>query len=114
MRTLEEWYELIGQLCSGTDYEVMYNKAKGSKAGVAIVPAGMSGPQRICVYPRKTKDPGLVLEMDIYDRLASLCELGTPNRVKGNRPHYTEVEEEKIIQVIRHFVGRMIERDNIS
>ena len=53
-------------MCIGTEYDAIINGAeKSNSIGVAIVPKGCNGPQRICIYPKKTVASGLVV---IFDR----------------------------------------------
>ena len=66
MKTIEEWYDILTQMTQNTEYEVIM-KANISKPVVAIVPRNFSTPQRVAVYPKKTKNPGLVFENDIFE-----------------------------------------------
>lgn len=106
MKTLEDWVVTLEELFADTEYDVMLNGGTKSKPGVAVVPKGCTTPQRICVYPKKTKGPGLVIEMDIYNVLASKGMLKNPNRIKGNRPHYNDLTDEIVIDAVKAFLMR--------
>lgn len=103
VRTLEEWFETLDTLLKGTEYKVINNNAKGSAAGVAIVPREKESPQRIAIYPKKTKGAGLVMEMDVYDKMKDIIPLDEPARIKGNRPHYNDQLDELILKVCELF-----------
>lgn len=104
MKTLEDWVLTLEELLVDTEYDVMLNGGSASKSGVAIVPKGYTTPQRICVYPKKTKGPGLVIEKDIYNKLANMGMLVHPDRIKSNRPHYNDLTDELIIEAIKAFI----------
>lgn len=103
-RTLEDWFVTLDTLLKDTEYKVIYNNAKGSAAGVAIVPRGKETPQRIAIYPKKTKGAGLVMEMDVYDKIKDIIPLQEPARIKSNRPHCNDQTDELILKVCELFV----------
>ena len=103
MRTIEEWYDILKELTDGTDYDVII-KTKICSPVVAIVPKMVDTPQRIAVYPKKTKCAGLVFEQDVF-QIPRVKELvGEPHRVKGNRPHYTDIPDQTILEVCKAFL----------
>ena len=55
MKTIEEWYDILTQMTKNTEYDVII-KANISKPVVAIVPRNFATPQRVAVYPKKTKN----------------------------------------------------------
>ena len=65
MRTIEEWYETLVELTRDTNYGVLI-KTEICSPVVAIVPKGYDTPQRIAIYPKKTKNSGLVFEYDVF------------------------------------------------
>ena len=103
MKTIENWYNLLLELTKNTEYDVLI-RAKNSNPVVAIVPKYFDTPQRIAIYPKKTKNAGLVIENDVFyiENIKKL--LGEPNRIKSNRPHYNDVEDEIIIEVCKNFL----------
>ena len=103
MRTIEEWYDTLVDLTENTDYEVLV-RAKISSPVVAIVPKGYDTPQRIAIYPKKTKGAGLVIENDIYQMQKIKDLLGEPRRIKGNRPHYNDIPDYTILEVCKTFL----------
>ena len=103
MRTIEEWYDTLVELTEGTDYDVIM-KTKISSPVVAIVPKMSEGPQRIAIYPKKTKNAGLVFENDVFQLPTVRDLLGEPNRIKGNRPHYNNISDHIIFDVCRAFL----------
>ena len=103
MRTIEEWYDTLMELTKSTGYDVLI-KAKISSPVVAIVPKHRDTPQRIAIYPKKTKNAGLVFENDVF-QIPRVKELmGEPNRIKGNRPHYTDISDWTILEVCKAFL----------
>ena len=103
MRTIEEWYDTLVELTRGTDYEVLI-KTKICSPVVAIVPKNFDTPQRVAIYPKKTKNAGLVFEYDVF-QIPRVKELmGEPNRIKGNRPHYTDIPDQTILEVCKAFL----------
>ena len=103
-RSLEEWLEDLSNLCNETKFEAIINGGKKNAAGIAVVPRGEKGPQRICIYPKKTKGAGLVLEMDIYKLAQKNCCLRECDRIKSNRPHFGDMTDEIIMDVCKMFV----------
>ena len=71
MRTIEEWYETLVELTRGTNYGVLI-KTEICSPVVAIVPKGYDTPQRIAIYPKKTKNSGLVFENDVFQIINDL------------------------------------------
>ena len=61
MKTIEEWYDILTQMTKNTEYKVIM-KANISNPVVAIVPRNFGTPQRVAVYPKKTKNAGLLLQ----------------------------------------------------
>ena len=103
MKTIEQWYDTLVELTRSTDYEVLI-KTKISSPVVAIVPKGADTPQRIAIYPKKTKNAGLVFEYDVF-QIPYVKELmGEPNRIKGNRPHYNDIPDQTILEVCKAFL----------
>ena len=103
MRSIEEWYNVLKEITQNTEYDVIIKK-NISNPVVAIVPKWYQTPQRIAVYPKKTKNPGLVLEEDIYSISTIQKIIGAPNRVHGNRPHFTNVSDDIIIAICEVFL----------
>jgi len=103
MKTIEDWNQILIQMTENTDYEVLM-KEKISSPVVAIVPKYLGTPQRIAIYPKKTQNPGLVIEKDVFEMSKIKELLGEPKRIKSNRPHYYDVEEQKIIDVCKIFL----------
>ena len=103
MRSIEEWYNVLKKITQNTEYDVIIKK-NISNPVVAIVPKWYQTPQRIAVYPKKTKNPGLVLEEDIYSISTIQKIIGAPNRVHGNRPHFTNVSDDIIIAICEVFL----------
>lgn len=103
MKTIEEWYDTLTEMTEDTDYEVII-KTSISKPVVAIVPKGFDAPQRIAIYPKKTKNPGLVFESDILRLPQIKYFMGDVKRIHGNRPHYNDVPEQTIIEVCNAFL----------
>ena len=90
-------------MTGNTDYEVLM-KEKISSLVVAIVPKYLGTPQRIAIYPKKTQNPGLVIEKDVYEMSKIQVLLGEPKRIKSNRPHYCDIPEQTIIKVCKIFL----------
>ena len=103
MKTIEEWYDTLTEMTEDTDYEVII-KTNICKPVVAIVPKGFDAPQRIAIYPKKTKNPGLVFENDIFLLPQIKGFMGDVKRIHGNRPHYNDVTEQTIIEVCNAFL----------
>ncbi len=104
MKTIRDWHDIMTKMTAGTKYEVL-TKEDITSPVVAIVPGGIGTPQRIAIYPKKTMNtPGLVIEADVFDLPGVEKLLGTPDRIKGNRPHYQNVSEETILEVCRIFL----------
>ena len=103
MRSIEEWYNVLIEITQNTEYDVIIKKNISSPV-VAIVPKWQESPQRIAVYPKKTKNPGLVLEEDIYSISKIQTILGEPNRIHSNRPHFTDVSDDIIIAICKIFL----------
>ena len=103
MKAIKEWYDTLKEMVSGTEYDVII-KENISHPVVAIVPANIKTPQRIGVYPKKTKDAGLVIEMDVYDLPEIQALLGDDYRPKSNRPHYNDVPDQVILEVCKIFL----------
>ena len=101
--TIEEWYNLLKNLSENTSYDVIMKK-KIQNPVVAIVPKWRDTPQRVAVYPRKTKNAGLVFENDVFQLPTVRDLLGEPNRIKGNRPHYNNISDQIIFDVCRAFL----------
>ena len=103
MRTIEEWYEILVELTRGTNYGVLI-KTEICSPVVAIVPKGYDTPQRIAIYPKKTKNSGLVFENDVF-QIPHVRELmGEPTRIKSNRPHYYDIPDHTILEVCKAFL----------
>ena len=103
MRTIEEWYDTLVELTKNTDYEVLI-KTKICSPVVAIVPKGYDTPQRIAIYPKKTKNSGLVFENDVF-QIPHVRELmGEPTKIKSNRPHYYDIPDQTILEVCKAFL----------
>lgn len=103
-RNLEEWLEDLSNLCDGTNFEAVRNGGKNGAEGIAVVPRGEEGPQRICVYPKKTKGAGFVVEMDVYRLAQKNCNLREYDGIKSNRPHFGDMTDEIIMDVCKMFV----------
>ena len=95
-RNLEEWLEDLSNLCGETKYEAVRNGGKNSAAGIAIVPRGEKGPQRICVYPKKTKGAGFVVEMDVYRLAQKNCNL---REYDGIREFDTCIDKKRYVRI---------------
>ena len=104
MRTIYEWYNVLSEMVKGTGYEVLI-KENISNPVVAIVPKNIGTPQRVAIYPKKTKDAGLVIEMDVYAIPAIRQLLGDNYRNKSNRPHYNDVPDQTILDVCKTFLS---------
>ena len=106
MRTIAEWYHTLVEMINNTEYDVLL-KTKISNPVVAIVPKDIGTPQRIAIYPKKTKNAGLVIEEDVFN-IARVNEmLGEPRRIKGNRPHYNDIPDEIILSVCKIFLFKV-------
>ena len=103
MKSIEEWYDILKEMTEDTEYDVLI-KIKISKPVVAIVPKLIETPQRIAIYPKKTKNAGLVIENDIYNILQIKDLLGNPHRIKSNRPHYNNIPDNIILEVCKTFL----------
>ena len=106
-RDINQWLETLKEMCRDTDYDAVLNGATVSNQGVAIVPKGRKGPQRICVYPKKTKGAGLVIEMDVYKLISQKGILKDYKRSKSNRPHYNDLSDEIIIEACSIFLNKI-------
>jgi hypothetical protein len=104
MRTIYEWYNILSEMVKGTGYDVLM-KENISNPVVAIVPKNIGTPQRVAIYPKKTKCAGLVIEMDVYNIPAIRKLLGDDFRDKSNRPHYNDVPDQTIIEVCKIFLS---------
>jgi len=100
--TIDEWLRILGRLCEGTEYDAIIN---GASDGIAIVPKITHTPQRVAVYPKKTKNPGLVLEQDIDAAAHRNIEFQEPARIKSNRPHYCDVPENTVLEICKLFIS---------
>ena len=105
MKTIEEWYSLLCDLTANTEYDVIIKKDI-SHPVVAIVPKWHDNPQRIAIYPKKTKSPGLVIEKDIFFNSKIQAILGEEDREHGNRPHFNNVSEHVVINVCKAFLHK--------
>ena len=66
---------------------------------------GTDTPQRIAIYPKKTKNSGLVIEQDVFFMSKVQSILGEGKIPKnGNRPHYYDIPDEIILEVCRIFL----------
>ena len=101
--TIEEWYNLLKNLSENTSYDVIMKK-KIQNPVVAIVPKWRDTPQRVAIYPRKTKNAGLVFEEDVYSVPEIQALAGDADRVHSNRPHFNNVSDEKIIKICKLFL----------
>jgi hypothetical protein len=104
MKAIEEWHDTLNAMVSGTEYDVII-KQNISHPVVAIVPVNIETPQRIAIYPKKTKDAGLVIEKDVYAIPAVRKLLGDDFRDKSNRPHYNDVPDQTILEVCKIFLS---------
>ena len=102
MRTIEEWYDILIEMTNNTGYDVLI-KTKISKPVVAIVPRGTDTPQRIAVYPKKTKNAGLVIEKDIFS-ISKIQNMLGKGRDHSNRPHYNDIPDEVILDICKTFL----------
>ena len=106
MKTIEEWYDTLTEMTQGTEYEVIM-KSEITSPVVAIVLKYFETPQRIAIYPKKTKNAGLVFENDVF-RMPKIKDLvGEPKRIKGNRPHYNDIPDEIILEVCKNFLSKV-------
>ena len=103
--TIEEWYDLLKKLTENTEYDVIMKK-QIQKPVVAIVPKWSDTPQRIAIYPKKTKNPGLVLEDDIYSVSKIQMLVGEEDRVHSNRPHFNNVRDQIIVDICKIFLHK--------
>ena len=103
MRSINEWYSILSDMVKGTDYDVLI-KENISNPVVAIVPKNIGTPQRVAIYPKETKNAGLVIEMDVYAIPSIRQLLGDDFRDKSNRPHYNDVPDQTIIEVCKIFL----------
>ena len=101
--TIEVWYNLLKKLTANTDYDVIMKDQIKSPV-VAIVPKWCDTPQRIAIYPKKTKNAGLVLENDIYSNSRVSDLVGEADRIHSNRPHFNHVEDDVIIEICKIFL----------
>ena len=104
MKAIEEWHDTLNAMVSGTEDDVII-KLNISHPVVAIVPVNIETPQRIAIYPKKTKDAGLVIEKDVYAIPAVRKLLGDDFRDKSNRPHYNDVPDQTILEVCKIFLS---------
>jgi hypothetical protein len=105
MNTIYEWYRIITELVADTGFYVIM-KDDISNPVVAILPKGYESPQRVAIYPKKTKDAGLVIELDVLHIHRVYELLGEPARMHSNRPHYNNIPDEVIIEVVKEFLLR--------
>lgn len=105
MKTIEEWYDILTQMVQNTGYEVIM-KANISKPVVAIVPRNFDTPQRIAIYPKKTKNAGLVFEHDVFQLPRVKDLMGEPSRIKSNRPHFNDISDETILEACKTFLSK--------
>ena len=105
MRTIEDWYDILVEMTRNTEYGVLI-KTKITKPVVAIVPKGAETPQRIAIYPKKTKNAGLVIEKDVFD-MSKIQNILGEGREHGNRPHYNDISDEIIIEVCKTFLFKV-------
>jgi hypothetical protein len=105
MNTIYEWYRIITELVADTGFYVIM-KDDISNPVVAILPKGYESPQRVAIYPKKTKDAGLVIELDVLHIHKVYELLGEPARMHSNRPHYNNIPDEVIIEVVKEFLIR--------
>ena len=103
MKSIENWYNVLLELTKNTKYDVLI-RAEISNPVVAIVPKYFDTPQRISIYPKKTKNAGLVFERDVFQLPRVKDLLGDPIRTKSNRPHYNDISDETIIEVCKTFL----------
>ena len=103
MKAIDEWYDTLKTMVRATEYDVIIKKDI-SHPVVAIVPSSIETPQRIAIYPKKTKEAGLVIEMDVYDIPEIQALLGDDYRPKSNRPHYNDVPDQVILEVCKSFL----------
>ena len=101
--TIDEWYDLLKKLIDNTDYDVIMKKQIKNPV-VAIVPKWQDTPQRIAIYPKKTKNAGLVLEHDIYSVSRIQLIAGEADRFHSNRPHFNNVSDQNIIDICKIFL----------
>lgn len=106
MKTINEWFNILTQMTVNSEYEVII-KDDISNPVVAIVPKYIGTPQRIAIYPKKTKDAGLVIEEDVFNLTRVEQTLGKPQRIKSNRPHYNNVSDEVILAVCDMFLNKI-------
>ena len=106
MKTIKNWYKILIDLTADTEYDVLI-KEDISKPVVAIVPKATTTPQRIAIYPKKTKYANLVIEEDVFNISKIKHLLGEPTRRKSNRPHYNSVPDDIIIEVCRTFIFKI-------
>ena len=105
MKTIEEWYDTLVELMKNTDFDVII-KTNINKPVVAIVPRGFSTPQRIAVYPKKTKNAGLVVEKDISMMPAIQKKIGE-GREHNRRLHYYDISDQTILEACKIFLGKL-------
>jgi hypothetical protein len=104
MKTIKDWYNALVEITRETEYEVLIREMISNPV-VAIVPKNFETPQRIAIYPKKTKNAGLVIENDIFHIPNIKDLLGEPKRIKSNRPHYNDVTDEIILEVCKIFLS---------
>lgn len=105
MKTINEWNDILTEMTSGTDYCVL-TKRSITNPVVAIVPKVAATPQIIAIYPKKTQNAGLVLTYEAYDKPKIKLLAGEPHRIHGNRPHFTNVNDQLIIAICRDFLHK--------
>lgn len=105
MNTIYEWYRIITELVADTGFYVIMREDISNPV-VAILPKGYESPQRVAIYPKKTKDAGLVIELDVLHIRRVYELLGEPARMHSNRPHYNNIPDEVIIEVVKEFLLR--------
>ena len=103
MKTIKEWHAFLSKLSDGTDFRAII-KEDITNPVVALVPKYLDSPQRIAIYPKKTKNAGLVVEQDVYEVYFIQRMLGGPSRVHSNRPHFKSVEDDIIVAVCSAFL----------
>ena len=107
MKSIRDWYNILSEMTADTEYEAIM-KDDISSSVVAIVPKHYGTPQRIAIYPKKTKNSGLVIEQDVFEMSGVEQLLGEPTRVKSNRPHYNGVSDDVILAVCNIFLHKDI------
>lgn len=115
MYKLSDWLRILQELVDNSpEYQVDYN---GDRKGVAITFRNKKTPQLITVYPHKEINAGIVIRYkyfqndSVQDLLASYR---SKRETKPDLPHYLEVPDDLIINVVRDLLADKAKQPSYS